>query len=402
MKMRVPFLDLEVPHLELETELIEAIRSVLRSGEFVGGEHVQRFEEHFRRFTGASECVGVASGTDALLFALIAAGVPAGTTVLTVANTFTATAEAIYQAGALPEFIEIDESTYTMDPSRLRSYLESCSVDPATGGRLSQRTGTPVRAVAPVHLYGQMADMDPILEIAREFRLDVIEDACQAHGARYFSKIRNRWLTAGSVGKAAAFSFYPGKNLGACGEAGALTTSDPSIAEKARSLRDHGQSRKYYHDTVGYNGRLDALQAAILDVKLNYLPRWTVQRRAAAQRYNDLLAEVDGIAAPVERENSESAFHLYAVRVEGRDCVRSTLAKAGIGTGIHYPVPLHLQKAYAFLGYSEGNLPITETVSQQILSLPMYPQLASEQQQYVVETMKSALRQKDSETLAVA
>lgn len=402
MKMSIPFLDLETPHLELEAELIEVLRSALRSAEFIGGEAVEQFEEHFRSYSGAAECVGVASGTDALLFALIAGGIPSGTTVLTVANTFMATAEAITQAGALPEFIDIDERTYTMDPGKLRAYLESCPVDPATGGRLSRRTGTPVRAVIPVHLYGQMADMDPILETAREFRLEVIEDACQAHGARYFSKREDRWLTAGSIGKAAAFSFYPGKNLGACGEAGALTTSDPEIARKTRSLRDHGQSRKYFHEMVGYNGRLDSIQAAILDVKLKHLPQWTELRQAAATRYNSMFAGMEEIVTPFESANSQGVYHLYVVRVEDRDRVREALADAQIGTGIHYPMPLHLQKAYASLGYTENSLPITEAAAQQVLSLPMYPQLTAASQQRVVEVMEDILRQTGGKTLAAA
>ncbi len=329
----------------------------------------------------------MASGTDALLLAFLAGGIKPGETVLTVAHTFIATAEAITQAGAVPEFIDVDERTCTMDAEKLRSYLEGCRPDPVTGKRLGQRTGNPITAVVPVHLYGQMAEMDAILGIAEEFGLQVYEDACQAHGAKYFSRRENRWLTAGSVGKAAAFSFYPGKNLGACGEAGAVTTNDPELARKVRVLRDHGQPRKYFHEAIGYNGRLDAIQAGFLDVKLKYLPRWTEQRRAVARAYDRMLSDMDGIVFPCERENSEAVYHLYVVRVEDRDTVLEKLAEQGVGTGIHYPVPLHLQPAYSFLGYSQGDLPVTEAAAASALSLPMYPGLSLQDQEYVVQAL---------------
>ena len=263
MNPSLPFLDLVTPHVELEAELMEVVRTALHSAAFIGGKSLQNFEQNFASFVGAAECVGVSSGTDALRFALMAGGVKPGDTVLTVANTFIATAEAITQAGAIPEFIEVDERTYNMSPAKLREHLEGCALDAGSGLRLGRRTGSPITAVLPVHLFGQMADMDAIAEIAQEFHLSLFEDACQAHGAEYFSNRENQWQKAGTVGRAAAFSFYPGKNLGACGEAGAATTSDPALAQQMRMLRDHGQASKYYHDVVGYNGRMDCHSGGI-------------------------------------------------------------------------------------------------------------------------------------------
>src|SRR5260221_661444 len=280
---KIPFLELVAPHLELEQELVSVFRSALKTAGFVGGSMVDGFEREFAQFCGVQFCVGVASGTDALRFALIAAGVQRGDTVLTVPNTFIATTEAISQAGAGPDFVDIDERTYNMDAQKLQEYLETrCHLDRATGKLLNQSTGRPVKASVPVHLYGQTADMDRILELAERHSLIVIEDACQAHGAKYFSRTENRWKEAGSMGRAAAFSFYPGKNLGACGEAGAVTTRDGDVAASIRKLRDHGQARKYYHDIEGYNGRLDAIQAGILHAKLGHLARWNDQRRERA------------------------------------------------------------------------------------------------------------------------
>jgi len=265
MNTSIPFLDLITPHQQLRQELIDVFTTALNTAGFVGGPMVEQFEREFAAFCGAEHCVGVSNGTDALLFALIAAGIKAGDCVVTVPNTFIATTEAIAHAGARPDFVDVDERTYNMDPEKLREYLESqCYFD---GGQLRNRkTGLPVTAVVPVHLYGQMADMDAIRELADRFNLIVIEDACQAHGAEYFSKRDNQWKKAGSMGKAAAFSFYPGKNLGACGEAGAVTTNDAEMARKMRMLRDHGQSQKYYHELEGYNGRLDSIQAGMFRV----------------------------------------------------------------------------------------------------------------------------------------
>jgi dTDP-4-amino-4,6-dideoxygalactose transaminase len=292
----IPFLDLITPHCELEEELVHVLRKALRSGTFVGGPEVEGFEREFAASSEAGCCVGVASGTDALRFALMATGVQPGDSVVTVPNTFIATTEAITQAGAQPEFVDVDKRTYTMDPVRLREYVErNCTRDGRTGGLVNTRTGSRVRAVVPVHLYGQMADMDAITEVAADYGLVVVEDACQAQGARYFSRKEQRWQAAGSIGHAAAFSFYPGKNLGACGEAGAITTNDEHVAAACRMLRDHGQSKKYFHDIEGYNGRLDAIQAGFLRVKLRHLVEWNDHRRARARVYDELFVDHSGV-----------------------------------------------------------------------------------------------------------
>ena len=389
MTNTIPFLDLVTPHVELESELLEVVRKALHSAAFIGGQALQNFEEHFASFTGTTECVGVASGTDALRFALIAGGVQPGDTVLTVANTFIATVEAIAQVGAFAEFIEVDLQTCNMSPEKLRAYLESAKLS-GSGQRLGHRTGSPITAVLPVHLFGQMADMDAIAGIAQEFNLLLFEDACQSHGAQYFSKRENRWRRAGTIGKAAAFSFYPGKNLGACGEAGAVTTGDPEIANKIRMLREHGQTSKYYHNVIGYNGRLDSIQAGFLDVKLTRLQEWTELRRAAAARYNSLLQAVRGVVTPFEPEHSKAVYHLYVIRVKDRELVQKHLTKVGIGTGIHYPVPVHLQVACADYGYRTGDLPVTERLASEILSLPMYPHLTADDQHRVVQELAYA------------
>ncbi len=388
----VPFLDLVTPHVQMEEELVAAFRTALHTAGFIGGKPVESFESAFAKFCEVEHCVGVGSGTDALRFALIAAGVTTGDSVLTVANTFIATTEAITQAGAVPEFVDIDERTYNMDPQRLREYITlSCDRDHTSGRPISRRSGRVITAIVPVHLYGQMADMDPILELAEQYNLIVIEDACQAHGAEYYSRKQQRWCKAGSLGKAAAFSFYPGKNLGACGEAGAVTTNDAQIAQTSRKLRDHGQAAKYYHDIEGYNGRLDAIQASILHAKLAHLSDWNVQRRYIAKQYGNTLAEVPGVVIPFEPEWSKAVYHLYVVRVPDRIETQNGLKASGIGTGIHYPVALHLQEAYRGLGYRNGDLPVTEKVSAEILSLPMYPQMVAPQQAKVVDALKGCL-----------
>jgi dTDP-4-amino-4,6-dideoxygalactose transaminase len=382
----VPFLDLITPHVELEQELTEVFQKALRTGGFIGGPMVEGFEKAFAEFCDTDYAVAISSGTDALRFALMASGVKAGDVVVTVPHTFIATTEAISQAGALPEFVDIDEQTYNMDPARLGEYLEKdCSVDDS-GTLRSRRSGRPVTAVVPVHLYGQMADMDAILEVAESYGLVVIEDACQAHGAEYFSRKRNRWMKAGSMGRAAAFSFYPGKNLGACGEAGAATTNDAGIAQHMKMLRDHGQATKYYHDLEGYNGRLDAIQAGVLQVKLPHLAKWNAQRRERAAEYKELLKSADTkVIAPSEPSWSRAVYHLYVVRTMNRGELMDYLKKAGIGTGIHYPIPLHLQKAYASMNYGPGDFPIAEKATAEIVSLPMFPQLTAEQQARVVD-----------------
>lgn len=389
----VPFLDLVTPHAELKEELCEVFRRALDSAAFVGGPMVEAFEEEFARFCGTTHCVGVGSGTDALRFALIAAGVGSEDIVITVPNTFIATTEAISQAGGFPVFVDIDEATYNLDPAKLREYIEiECDYDPDAGILVDINRGRRVAAIVPVHLYGQPADMDPILELAEQYGLIVIEDACQAHGAEYYSAKENRWRKAGSMGHAAAFSFYPGKNLGACGEAGAVVTKDADLAQKIRMIRDHGQMRKYYHEVEGYNGRLDAIQAGILGAKLKHLAQWNKMRRTAAARYRELFAGMkDEIILPDEPSWAQSVYHLFVVRVNRRDTLMKGLAASGIGTAVHYPIPLHLQDAYAHLDYACGDFPVAERAAGEIVSLPMFPNLTVEQQRSVVAQIAKIL-----------
>lgn len=394
MSATIPFLDLVTPHHELEAELLAVLRNALRTAGFIGGRMVQAFENDFAAFCGSRYCVGVNSGTDALRFALIASGVQAGEVVITVPNTFIATTEAISQSGALPEFVDIDERTYNMDPAKLQAHLENnCEIDRASGRLVSRRCRRPVSCIIPVHLYGQMCDMDSIAELAGRFRLAVIEDACQAHGAQYFSQKARSWHKAGTIGQAAAFSFYPGKNLGACGEAGAVATNSEVLAQKVRMLRDHGQAQKYHHEIEGYNGRLDSIQAGFLLTKLPHLAGWNEQRRERASEYNRLFALASrDIIPPFEPSWSKAVYHLYVVRVQERGRLMNNLQEHGIGTGIHYPLPLHLQKAYSHLGYRLGDFPIAEKVAAEVVSLPMYPHLQYAQQEYVTDAIVHFLR----------
>lgn len=381
----IPFLDLLTPHSDLKDELTAVFRQALSTASFIGGAMVENFEKDFAEFCGVRHAIGVSNGTDALRFALMAAGVTAEQVVVTVPHTFIATTEAISQAGAIPEFVDIDESTYNMSTEKLREYVQTQCTRDNQGRLVSRRHGKPVTAIVPVHLYGQMADMDGILQLAEQHGLCVIEDACQAHGAEYFSKRLNRWCKAGSMGHAAAFSFYPGKNLGACGEAGAVTTQDTVVANKIKMLREHGQAKKYYHDVEGYNGRLDAIQAGLLQVKLAHLAKWTAERRERAAQYNRLLAGNMHVTCPHEPSWSKAVYHLYVVRTAERDGLISHLNAAKIGTGIHYPVPLHMQRAYAWMGYCPSDFPVAESIAAEIVSLPMFPQLRSEQQMRVAE-----------------
>jgi dTDP-4-amino-4,6-dideoxygalactose transaminase len=390
---KVPFLDLVTPHQELKAELMQVLEKALGNAGFIGGPMVEDFERDFAKFCAAKYCVGVNSGTDALRFAFMAAGVRANDIIITVPHTFIATTEAISQVGARIAFVDIDERTYTMDPDKLREYLEQrCEVDGKTGGLVERASKHRVVGIVPVHLYGQTADMDPIMELAAKYQLFVIEDACQAHGAEYFSKKENAWRSAGSMGLAAAFSFYPGKNLGACGEAGAITTDDEAMAKRMKMIRDHGQAKKYYHDIEGYNGRLDSIQAGWLSVKLPHLSKWNESRRKLAHRYHESFAQLkEFMVIPEEAPWSKGVYHLYVVRVQDREALQAHLAEAGIGTGIHYPIPLHQQKAYAYLGYNTGDFPVTERVSREIVSLPMFPQLAASQQDQVLSAVKEFL-----------
>ena len=386
---KIPFVDLITPHRELQDELVNVFKATLATAGFIGGPMVEGFESDFAKYCDAKFCVGVNSGTDALRFALSAAGIGSGDVVLTVPNTFIATTEAISQAGARPDFVDVHPRTYTMDPEKLRHYMQTqCELDSKTGRFVNRKLGRPVTAIVPVHLYGQSADMDPIIEIAERYNLVVVEDACQAHGTEYFSKAENRWRKCGSMGQAAAFSFYPGKNLGACGEGGAITTNDEGIARMCKMIRDHGQSKKYYHDIEGYNGRLDSLQAGLLRVKLQHLTAWNESRREHASKYNELLAKADAnVVTPYEPSWSKAIYHLYVIQVDNREAMQKALAQENIDTGIHYPVVLHLQKAYSNLGYKVGDFPVSEKAAERILSLPMFPGLSEANVMRVAEAV---------------
>jgi len=391
--MKVPFLDLVTPHQELQAELLEVVEKALGTAGFIGGPMVDQFEREFASFCNTKFCVGVNSGTDALRFAFMAADVKPGEIIVTVPHTFIATTEAISQVGARIAFVDIDEKTYTMDPEKLREYFEKhCEFDKTRKKLIETASGAVVAAVVPVHLYGQTADMDPILDLCEKYNLVLIEDACQAHGAEYFSKKEGVWKKAGTMGRAAAFSFYPGKNLGACGEAGAITLNDETMAKRMKMIRDHGQAKKYYHDIEGYNGRLDSIQAGWLSVKLRHLAKWNESRRNLAHRYHQLFGKLkDSVQVPMEASWTKGVYHLYVVRVQDREALQAQLTEAGIGTGIHYPIPLHQQKAYEHLGYKSGDFPVTERVAREIVSLPMFPQLSHTQQEEVVRAVQDAV-----------
>lgn len=365
--MNVPFLDLHAHHAPFMGEFEAAIRAVIASGAFAGGPFVADFEKDFADFCQTRHAVGLGSGTEAVWLALLACGVGPGDEVITSPCTFLATAEAITYCGARPVFVDVDEQTYNIDPSLIEAAITA-------------RT----KAIIPVHLFGQPADMDPILAIAKKHRLFVVEDACQAHGSDYKGR------QAGSIGDAGCFSFYPGKNLGAFGEAGALVTNNDALARTVQILRDHGQSRKYHHSMIGWNCRMDGIQGAILQIKLRHLSRANDRRRAHAALYNELLRDVEEVILPVEAPYAQHVYHIYAIRVRDRNALMHRLTEAGVGCGIHYPVPVHLQEAYRSLGYVEGDLPVAERVSLEFVSLPMYPELTREQIEAVVLQVKDA------------
>lgn len=363
--MKVPFLDLKAQYNAIRGEMNSAIQEVLESTAFAGGPFVAKFEEQFAAFCGSKFAVGVGNGTDALWLVMLAQGIGPGDEVITVPNTFIATAEAISLCGAKPVFVDVEPRTYTMDPDGLKR-----AITPRT------------KAVIPVHLFGQTADMDPILAIAREHGMLVIEDACQAHGAQYKGRM------AGAMGIAGCFSFYPGKNLGAYGEAGAVVTDDAVLAERLKVLREHGQPRKYIHSVIGWNARMDGIQGAILSVKLKYLAAANEARRSHARQYGELLGNTPEIVLPSAASYAKHVYHIYAIRTKQRDEVIKMMASMDVACGIHYPVPLHLQDAYAFLQISKGTLPIAEKCAQEFVSLPMFPELTSDQIQYVCEKLK--------------
>lgn len=361
--MNVPYFGLTAQYAELRDEIRAALDRVCQSASFILGEEVTRFEQAFASYCEAKHCVALNSGTSALHLALLSADIGSGDEVITSANTFIATAEAISYTGAIPVFIDIDPNTANLDPALIERAITS-------------RT----KAIIPVHLYGRPADLDLILEIAKRHGLNVIEDACQAHGARYYGK------RVGGFGHAAAFSFYPGKNLGAYGEGGALTTNDDAVAQFAREMRSHGESKRYFHDRVGYNYRMDGFQGAVLNVKLKYLDRWTAQRQSFAKLYRERLAG-SPIRIPQDHPGCESVYHLFTPWVQNRDAVREELARRGVQTAVHYPVPVHLQKAYVYLGYKPGSLPHTEKACAEVLSMPLFPEMNSEQVLYAADAL---------------
>lgn len=367
--MTVPFLNLRAAHDPLKAEIMAAIQQVIDSNAFAGGPFVAKFDEEFAAYCHTKFSIGLGHGTEALWLPLLALGVGPGDEVITVPSTFMATAEAISYCGAKPVFVDIEDTTYTMNPALLEK-----AITPKT------------KAIIPVHLFGQVADMDPILEIANRHGIPVIEDACQAHGAEYKGR------RAGSIGVAGAFSFYPGKNLGAMGEAGATTTNDSELKKKVETLRDHGQAKKYYHSMIGWNARMDGMQGAILSIKLKHLDRGNEGRRTNAALYQKLLAGENNIIVPQEAPGRKHVYHLFAIRTKNRDAVIDALAKRSISCGIHYPIPVHLQDAYKHLGLGRGSFPVSERCADEFISLPMFPELTSDQVETVVRELKLAVR----------
>jgi dTDP-4-amino-4,6-dideoxygalactose transaminase len=357
--MNIPFVDLKAHHKPISEDLSEAIARVLRNTSFVQGPEVKAFEDAFAHYLGVGHCVAVNSGTAALHLTLLALGIGSGDEVITVPHTFIATSEAISAVGARPVFVDVDPVSYTMNPALVEAAI-------------TERT----RAILPVHLYGNPAEMDSLLAIARRHNLALVEDACQAHGAQYKGRM------AGTMGAAGCFSFYPSKNLGSCGEGGAMVTNDETLAKQIRMLREHGSVKKYEHSFPGYNFRMEGIQGAVLATKLKHLDVWNDQRRALAKRYGERLAG-QAIVLPQEAAHARHVYHLYVIQAEDRESLRDHLAQRGIETGLHYPVPLHLQEAYASLGYRQGDFPVTEQLTQRIVSLPMYPEMSLEAADYV-------------------
>ena len=352
--VRVPYLDLKAQYQSIKPEIDAAVARVLESSQFILGPEVAAFEQEVARYCNAAECIALNSGTSALHLALLAAGVGPGDEVITVPFTFVASVAAILYAGARPVLVDIDPYAFTMNPAAIEA-----AITPHT------------KAILPVHLYGQTADMDPIMDVARRHNLVVIEDAAQAHGAKYKGR------SAGSIGDIGCFSFYPAKNLGACGEGGAVTTSNPEYARTIRRLRDWGTDRKYHHVLRGYNYRMEGFQGAILRVKLRHLEKWTEARRALARKYDELLAD-SGVQCPTGIPGAFHVYHLYTLRADDRDGLQAALLAEGIQTAVHYAIPAHLQSAYADLGYGKGSLPQAEAAAEQVLSLPIYPELSED------------------------
>jgi dTDP-4-amino-4,6-dideoxygalactose transaminase len=365
--MKIPFVDLKAQYESIRDEIINELDEVCKSTSFIMGPFVKNFEENFAKFIGTKYALGLNSGTSADQIAIQALIKP-GDEVITTSNTFIATSEAITSAGGKVVFVDIDEKSYNMDPAKLEEAITSKT-----------------KVIVPIHLYGQPADMDPILQLAKTHRLHVVEDAAQAHGAEYKGK------RIGTIGDAAAFSFYPGKNLGAYGEAGAVTTNSDEIANYIKLFRDHGSHEKYVHEIEGGNMRMEGFQGAVLNIKLKYIEEWTEARRKNAQCYTELLQNLDGIITPQELPNVKHVYHLFVIRVKEREKLQNFLNERGIASGYHYKYPLHLQKAYKHLGYKKGDLPVTEKVMEENLSLPMYPELTTQQIEYVVDNINEYL-----------
>ncbi|SFV27739.1 dTDP-4-amino-4,6-dideoxygalactose transaminase [Devosia crocina] len=362
----IPLLDIQAQYKQIGAEIEASVVDVLRSGRYILGEAVEAFEHDFAAFCGTRHAIAVNTGTSALHLSLLAAGIGRGDEVITTPFTFVATVAAILYAGARPVLVDIDPLTMNLDPAKVEA-----AISPAT------------KAIIPVHLYGQMCDMVPLLKLADRFGLVVIEDACQAHGAEYNGS------RAGSLGLAGAFSFYPGKNLGACGEGGVLVTNNDTVAKAARCLRDWGQEERYNHIAQGFNYRMDAIQGAVLGVKLRYLEDWTEQRRQHAAHYDRLLSGIETIELPHVAARRRHVYHVYAIRSPTRSRLREDLAAQGVQTGLHYPIPVHLQRAYANLGYKRGDFPLAEEAAQQVLSLPIYPELTPRQVEAVASAISS-------------
>jgi dTDP-4-amino-4,6-dideoxygalactose transaminase len=364
--MNVPFLDLKAQLPKIRSEIEDRFSKIIDNTAFVCGKEVQEFEETFSELHKVKYAVGLSSGTDGNHLAMLCCGISKGDEVIIPVNTFIATAEAISYSGAAPVFADIEEKTFNIDINKIEE-------------KFTPRT----KAINPVHLFGQSADLNPIKEIAKKNTLFVIEDAAQAHLAEYNNK------RVGGIGHAASWSFYPGKNLGAWGEAGAMTTNNEEMYIKAKKMRDHGSGKKYYHDLIGYNYRMSEFQAAVLNVKMKHIEEWTEMRRANAERYNTLLGEIEQIIAPSELKEVKHVYHLYVIRVKNRDKLQIFLKENGIATGLHYPIPLHLTQAYAPLGHKKGDFPVAEKLANEILSLPIYPGLTEEHIEYVCEKIKT-------------
>lgn len=364
--MKIQFVDLNAQYNEIREEVTEAIQNVIKDSAFIGGKYLKQFESNYAEYIGTKHCIGVGNGTDALHIALKALGIEQGDEVITVANSFIATSEAVTNAGAVVKFVDCLYDTYNIDIERIKNAI----------------TGK-TRAIIPVHLYGQPVDMDPLLELAKKHDLRVVEDCAQAHGARYKGK------NVGTFGDCACFSFFPGKNLGAYGDAGAVLTNDDKIAKMARMYANHGRFEKYNQEFEGVNSRLDGIQAAILNVKLKHLERWTERRREIARRYDEGLSNV--VVAPKVLPDVRHVYHLYIIRINSRDEVKEKLAAAGVATGIHYPIPLPSLKAYSYLGHKENEYPIAHSLSREILSLPIHGSMKDDEVSYVIEKINGIL-----------